>query len=232
MLKTMFRWTWRSVLLAFIVLLLVQFWFVVHIAYWANHDPDVTAFMQSRLEKLRVKDPKATLRHQWVPYSRISVHLKRAIVAAEDAKFLDHEGFDWEAIQKAYEKNLKKGRVVAGGSTISQQLAKNLFLSGERTWWRKAQEAMITVMIETILSKRRILEIYLNVIEWGNGVFGAEAAARYHFGITAAALGPEQAARLAAMVPSPRRYVPGRETAYLQRRVEIIQSRMNAAQLP
>jgi len=232
MLKTMFRWTWRSVLLAFIVLLLVQFWFVVHIAYWANHDPDVTAFMQSRLEKLRVKDPKATLRHQWVPYSRISVHLKRAIVAAEDAKFLDHEGFDWEAIQKAYEKNLKKGRVVAGGSTISQQLAKNLFLSGERTWWRKAQEAMITVMIETILSKRRILEIYLNVIEWGNGVFGAEAAARYHFGITAAALGPEQAARLAAMVPSPRRYLPGRETAYLQRRVEIIQSRMNAAQLP
>ena len=230
--RFIWRWTWRSMLLAFIVLLLVQFWFVVHIAYWANHDPDVTAFMQSRLEKLRVKDPKATLRHQWVPYSRISVHLKRAIVAAEDAKFLDHEGFDWEAIQKAYEKNLKKGKVVAGGSTISQQLAKNLFLSGERTWWRKAQEAMITVMIETILSKRRILEIYLNVIEWGNGVFGAEAAARYHFGITAAALGPEQAARLAAMVPSPRRYVPGRETAYLQRRVEIIQSRMNAAQPP
>ena len=232
MLKTAFRWLWRSVLLALIALVLIQFWFVVHIWYWADHDPDVTAFMQSRLEKLREKDPKAVLRHQWVPYSRISVHLKRAIIAAEDAKFLDHEGFDWEAIQKAYEKNLRKGKVVAGGSTISQQLAKNLFLSGERTWWRKAQEAAITVMIETIMSKRRILEIYLNVIEWGNGVFGAEAAARYHFGVTAAALGPEQAARLAAMVPSPRRYVPGRETAYLQRRAEIILARMNAAQLP
>ncbi len=219
-------------LLALIALLLVQFWFVVHIWHWVGHNPETTAFMESRLEKLREKNPKAMLNHEWMPYSRISVHLKRAIIAAEDAKFLDHEGFDWEAIQKAYEKNQRKGKVVAGGSTISQQLAKNLFLSGERTWWRKAQEAAITVMIETIMSKRRILEIYLNVIEWGNGVFGAEAAARYHFGIAAAALGPEQAARLAAMVPSPRRYVPGRETAYLQRRAEIILSRMNAAQLP
>jgi len=232
MLKTIVRWTWRSLLLALIVLLLVQFWFVVHIWYWVDHNPGVTAFMQHRLETLREKEPKAVLRHQWVPYRRISVNLKRAIVAAEDAKFLDHEGFDWEAIQKAYEKNLKKGKVVAGGSTISQQLAKNLFLSGERTWWRKAQEAAITVMIETIMGKRRILEIYLNVIEWGNGVFGAEAAARYHFGVTAAALGPEQAARMAAMVPSPRRYAPGHETAYLQRRAEIILARMNAAQVP
>jgi len=230
--RLILRWLWRTLLLALVMLLLVQFWFVVHIGYWAGHNPGTTAFMESRLEKLREKDPQAMLNHQWMPYSRISVHLKRAIVAAEDAKFLDHEGFDWEAIQKAYEKNQRKGRVVAGGSTISQQLAKNLFLSGERTWWRKAQEAMITVMIETIMSKRRILEIYLNVIEWGNGVFGAEAAAHYHFGITAAALGPEQAARLAAMVPSPRRYVPGRETAYLQRRAEIIRSRMSAAQLP
>jgi len=188
--------------------------------------------MQSRLEKLREKDPKAMLNHRWMPYSRISVHLKRAIIAAEDARFLDHEGFDWEAIQKAYEKNQRKGKVVAGGSTISQQLAKNLFLSGESTWWRKVQEAMLTVMIETIMSKRRILEIYLNVIEWGNGVFGAEAAAHYHFGITAAALGRELAARLSAMVPSPSRYFPGRETAYLQRRAEIIRSRMSAAQLP
>ena len=232
MLKTVFRWLWRSVLLALAALLLIQLWFVVHIWHWVEHNPEMTAFMESRLEKLREKDPKAMLNHQWMPYRRISVHLKRAIIAAEDAKFLDHEGFDWEAIQKAYEKNQRKGKVVAGGSTISQQLAKNLFLSGKRTRWRKAQEAMITVMIETIMSKRRILEIYLNVIEWGNGVFGAEAAARYHFGITAAALGPEQAARLAAMVPSPRRYVPGRETAYLQRRAEIIRSRMNAAQLP
>ncbi|MEK6592397.1 MAG: monofunctional biosynthetic peptidoglycan transglycosylase [Pseudomonadota bacterium] len=232
MLIAVWRWTWRLVLLALIALVLIQFWFLVHIWYWAGHNPESTAFMESRLERMREKNPQAGLRHQWVPYNRISNNLKRAIIAAEDAKFLDHEGFDWEAIQKAYEKNLKKGKVVSGGSTISQQLAKNLFLSGDRTWWRKAQEAVITVMIETVLSKRRILEIYLNVIEWGDGVFGAEAAARFHYGISAANLGSEQAARLAAMVPSPRRYAPGRETAYLQRRAEIILSRMNAAQVP
>ncbi len=230
--KSLLRWTWRLVLLALIALTLVQFWFVVHIGYWASHNPDTTAFMASRFEKLREKDPKAMLHHQWVPYNRISVHLKRAIIAAEDGKFLDHEGFDWEAIQKAYEKNVRKGKVVGGGSTISQQLAKNLFLSGERTWWRKAQEAAITVMIETIMTKRRILEIYLNVIEWGNGVYGAEAAARYHFGAAAASLTPAQAARLAAMVPSPRRYSPGRETAYLLRRTEIILARMPSAAVP
>ena len=230
--KSLLRWTWRLMLLALITLALVQFWFVVHVWYWAGHNPEMTAFMASRMEKLRQKDPNAVLRHQWVRYNRISVHLKRAIVAAEDARFLDHEGFDWDGIQKAYEKNLKKGKVVAGGSTISQQLAKNLFLSGERTWWRKLQEAAITVMIETIMTKRRILEIYLNVIEWGNGVFGAEAAARYHFGSAAATLTPGHAARLAAMVPSPRRYAPGRETAYLQRRTEIILARMPAAAVP
>jgi len=167
-----------------------------------------------------------------VPYERISNNLKRAVIAAEDAKFLDHDGFDWEGMQKAYEKNFKKGRIVAGGSTISQQLAKNLFLSGERSLWRKAQEAVITVMIELVMSKRRILEIYLNMIEWGNGVFGAEAAARYYFGTSAAALAPEQAAQLAAMIPSPRRYSQGRETPYLQRRTDIIQSRMDAADIP
>ncbi|HKA45992.1 MAG TPA: monofunctional biosynthetic peptidoglycan transglycosylase [Burkholderiales bacterium] len=227
------RWLiWYPLLLALSALVVVQFWYVVHIWYWVNHDPEMTAFMQARLDRMREKDPRAALRHQWVPYERVSLHLKRAIVSAEDAKFLEHEGFDWEAIQKAHEKNVKKGRVVYGGSTISQQLAKNLFLSGERTWWRKAQETAITFMIETIMSKRRILEIYLNVIEWGNGVFGAEAAARYHFGVAAASLGPEQAARLAAMVPSPRRYGPGSDTAYLQRRAEIIRARMNAAQVP
>jgi len=122
--------------------------------------------------------------------------------------------------------------VVAGGSTITQQLAKNLFLSGERTWWRKAQEAAITVMIEAVMSKKRIFEIYLNVIEWGNGVFGAEAAAQYHFGVSASQLSAEQAAQLAAMVPSPRRYRPGVETPYLNKRTEIILSRMGGAALP
>jgi len=232
MIGTIWRWSVRLVLIALCALVLVQFWFLVHIWYWASHNPGTTAFMESRLEILRSKNPKVELRHRWVPYKAISNHLKRAIVAAEDAKFLDHEGFDWEAIQKAYEKNQRKGRIVSGGSTISQQLAKNLFLSGERTWWRKSQEAVVTVMIETVLSKRRILEIYLNVIEWGEGVFGAEAAARYHYGVSAGALNAEQSARLAAMVPSPRRYVPGRDTAYLQRRTNAILARMGHAQAP
>jgi monofunctional biosynthetic peptidoglycan transglycosylase len=230
--KSVWRWTVRAVLLSLCALLVVQFWFLMHVWYWSSHNPDETAYMESRLEKMRATNPKATLQHRWVPYSAISPHLKRAIVAAEDAKFLDHEGFDWEAIQKAYEKNQKKGRIVSGGSTISQQLAKNLFLSGERTWWRKMQEAVVTVMIEAIWSKRRILEVYLNVIEWGNGVFGAEAAARFHYGIPASALGAEQAARLAAMVPSPRRYVPGRDTRYLQHRAGIIMARMPMVQVP
>ncbi len=230
--RFLWRWSVRLILFALCALLVVQFWFLMHVWYWASHNPDQTAFMRSRLEALREKTPQAALQHRWVPYSAISSHLKRAIVAAEDARFLDHEGFDWEAIQQAYEKNLKKGRIVSGGSTISQQLAKNLFLSGERTWWRKAQEAAVTVMIETVWSKRRILEVYLNVIEWGNGVFGAEAAARYHYGVSAASLNVEQAAKLAAMVPSPRRYMPGRETAYLQRRADIIAARMAAAQVP
>ena len=230
--RLLLRSVWYGTLLVLIALALAQFWYLVHIWYWTDHDPESTAFMQARLEALQKKDPRATLKHQWVPYRRISIHLKRAMIAAEDARFLEHEGFDWEGIQKAYERNLKKGRIVAGGSTISQQLAKNLFLSGERTWWRKAQEALLTVMIETILSKRRILEIYLNVIEWGSGVFGAEAGARYHFGVSCADLSPEQAAEMAAMAPSPRRYSPGRETAYLAKRTEIIRSRMAAAQVP
>lgn len=230
--RFLLRWTWRIILLVLIVLTALQFWFLVHVWYWSGNNPESTAFMRARLEILREDDPRARLRHQWVPYQRISVHLKRAVVAAEDAKFATHNGFDWDGIQKAYEKNLREGEIVAGGSTITQQLAKNLFFSGERAWWRKAQEAVVAVMLETVMSKRRILEIYLNVIEWGDGVFGAEAAARYHYGTTAAALSPEQAARLAAVVPSPRRYGPGSNTGYLQRRTQTILARMNGAQLP
>jgi len=232
MLRTFLRWSWRALLLVLIVLAAIQFWFLVHVWYWVDHNPESTAFMRARLEIMREDDPKARLRQQWVPYQRISGNLKRAIVATEDAKFMTHNGFDWDGIQKAYEKNLREGEIVAGGSTITQQLAKNLFFSGERAWWRKGQEAVIAVMLETVMSKRRILEIYLNVIEWGDGVFGAEAAARYHYGTTAAGLSAEQAARLTAMVPSPRRYGPASDTAYLQRRMQTILVRMNSAQIP
>ena len=210
----------------------VQCWYYAHVLWWRVYQPADTAFMEARLERLRGKDPKAKLAHQWADYDRISTQLKRAVVAAEDAKFVGHEGFDWEAISKAIEKNEKQGKVVSGASTISQQLAKNLFLSGERSWIRKGQEAVITWMLESALSKHRILELYLNFAEWGEGVFGAEAAARYHFGINAAALNASQAAFLAAILPSPRRYAPGRITPYVAGRVETILARMPAVQIP
>jgi len=172
------------------------------------------------------------LKKHWADYGRISPHLKRAVIAAEDDLFVHHEGFDWEGIRKAMEKNQRRGRIVAGGSTISQQLAKNLFLSPEKTPWRKAEEAVVTLMIETVWSKRRILEVYLNVIEWGNGVFGAEAAARHYFGINAANLSQQQAAKLAAMVPSPRFYERNPGSPGLANRAALILSRMPSAQIP
>ena len=212
--------------------LLVQGWFFVHVLWWSGHNPSSTAFMQARLAVLEQKDNKAALKHEWVGYDRVSSNLKRAVVAAEDAKFVDHEGFDWEGIQKALEKNEKKGKVVAGGSTISQQLAKNLFLSGSRSWLRKAQEAAITWMLESTMSKRRILELYLNVAEWGNGVFGAEAAAHHYFGVSAARLSAQQAAWLAAILPAPQRYDRNRGSAWIARKSEIIVARMPSAQIP
>lgn len=188
--------------------------------------------MEDRLEVMQEKNPDVELRYKWVDYPKISMNLKRAVIASEDSKFLDHEGFDWDGIQKAYEKNLKKGKIVAGGSTISQQLAKNLFLSTKRTPWRKGEEVIITLMLENVLSKRRILEIYLNVIEWGNGVFGAEAAARHYYKTNAANLSRGQAAKLAAMIPNPRFYDAHKSTRYLNRRTATIQARMRFAEVP
>jgi len=178
------------------------------------------------------KNPKAGLQHQWLPYNKISNSLKQALIVSEDAKFVDHEGFDWDGIQKAYEKNMKKGKIVAGGSTISQQLAKNLFLSTKRTPWRKAEEAFITVMLEGMMDKQRIFEIYLNVIEWGEGVFGAESAAQHYYQTSATDLSPEQAAKLAAMVPNPRYYDRHREATGLLAKTQIILSRMDDAEIP
>jgi monofunctional biosynthetic peptidoglycan transglycosylase len=214
------------------IFVLVQAWFLGHIVYWSHFNPGTTSFMERRLEVLRARNPKAALKHRWADYDRISAHLKRAVVVAEDAKFIDHEGFDWEGIQRAMERNQRRGKVVAGGSTISQQLAKNLFLSGERSVVRKGEEALITLMLEAVLSKRRILELYLNVAEWGEGVFGAEAAARHYFGTSAAALTPAQAARLAGMLPRPRFYDRNRESRYLATYTERILARMPGAQLP
>jgi monofunctional biosynthetic peptidoglycan transglycosylase len=214
------------------IFLAVQLSFLVRIWWWRDHNPQATAFMESSLERLRAKKPDAKLKHTWVAYDRISASLKRAIVVAEDAKFAEHEGFDWEAIEKALEKNRKKGKVVAGASTISQQLAKNLFLSADRTPWRKGQEALITVMIESLMDKRRILEIYLNVIEWGDLVWGAEAAARTYFGVPASALSREQAALLAGAIINPRLYSPANPRGRLLRRQQIILARMPGYEPP
>jgi monofunctional biosynthetic peptidoglycan transglycosylase len=224
--------SWYAVGTLVLAVIAVQLWFFAHVLYWNRFEPAASSFMERRLDALRAKNPKARLRHQWVPYQRISPHLKRAVVAAEDARFLDHEGFDWEAIQKAMARNEEQGRIVAGASTISQQLAKNLFLSGTRSWTRKAQEAAITWMLEQTMSKRRILELYLNFAEWGEGVFGAEAAARYHFGVPAGALTAEQGAWLAAILPSPRRYERGRTTPYIHGRTGTILARMPAVHIP
>jgi monofunctional biosynthetic peptidoglycan transglycosylase len=214
------------------VALLWLAWIGAHVLWYRWVPPHETAFMAQRMAQLRARNPKAELRYQWMPYARISAHLKRALIAAEDAKFTEHHGFDWEGIENAFEKNRRRGRIVSGGSTITQQLAKNLFLSPEKSLWRKAEEAAITVMLEGALPKRRILELYLNVIEWGNGVFGAEAAARRYFGVSAAQLSAEQAARLAAMVPSPRVFERNIYSAYLAERVATILARMPSADLP
>ena len=229
-----FSWRWLRRGLAVLVLLLLawQGWYLGWVVWWKFVNPSTTSFMSLRLDELREKDPHAGLKQQWVPYERVSANLKRAVVAAEDAKFSEHEGFDWEGIQKALEKNQKKGRIVAGGSTISQQLAKNLFLSASKTPWRKAQEAVITLMLEAVLDKRRILEIYLNVVEWGNGVFGAEAAARHYYGTSAAQVSAEQAARLAVLLPNPRKFGRLPNSPYLAARSQVILGRMNAADIP
>jgi monofunctional biosynthetic peptidoglycan transglycosylase len=226
------HWFRRGLAALLLVLLLWQGWYLGWVIWWRFVDPGQTSFMAARLEALREKNPKAELKYRWVPYAQISPHLKRAAVAAEDDKFIDHEGFDWEGIQKALEKNQKKGRVVAGGSTITQQLAKNLFLSGAKTPWRKAQEAVITVWIELLWDKRRILEVYLNVVEWGEGVFGAEAAARRYFGVGTLQLTAEQAARLAVMLPAPRKFERNPYSDYLNRRTQLILGRMRHSVIP
>ena len=227
---------WRWVKWVFIVpvlmFLAVQLYFFLQIWWWVDHNPGMTAFMREQQAALREKNPNANITQMWVPYERISNNLKRAIIASEDANFTDHDGVDWEALQKAYEKNTRKHKVVSGGSTITQQLAKNLFLSGSRNYLRKGQELIITFMLESLMDKERIFEIYLNVVEFGTGTFGAEAAARHYYGVSAANLNAMQAAKLAVMLPNPRYFDKHRDSNYLARRTAVILRRMNSAELP
>jgi monofunctional glycosyltransferase len=223
---------WLSVVVGITVLLLFEASVYAQVLWYRNNNPGITRFMEDALAQARKRDPKVTHKQVWTPYERISNNAKLAVIASEDTAFVDHEGFDWKGIEKAFEKNRKKGKVVAGGSTISQQLAKNLFLSNERSYVRKVQEALVTWMLESTLDKERILELYLNVVELGNGVFGVEAAARHHFGTSATQLSREQAARLAAMLPNPRLYDRNRNSPYLARQTAVVLKRMDQVELP
>ncbi len=227
-------WGYVNRLVALMMLWFVIFnlWVFLNIVWWIKFNPSSTAFMRDRLSVMRAENPEAAIKHQWVDYSKISRNLKRAVIASEDAKFLQHQGFDREGIEAAFKKNLKKGKLVAGGSTITQQLAKNMFLSSQRSFFRKFEEAIITVMLEAMLSKQRIYEIYLNMIEWGNGVFGAEAAARHYYNKSAHSLSTTQAAKLAVIVPNPRFYDTHRYTRYINRRTATIQARLYQVQVP
>ena len=236
---------WLALLL--LALLALQLFFVLRIAAMTVVDPQSTAFQRSEAWRIQTEKDRLKWRQQWVGYGQISDHLKRAVIASEDDGFTGHDGVDWDALEKAWQKNAKAearaaknapaakaGRApkVVGGSTITQQLAKNLFLSGERTLLRKGQEFVLTLLLETLLSKQRILEIYLNSVEWGEGVFGAEAAAQHYFRKPAAKLTALEAARLAVMLPRPRYFEKLPNSGYLAERAAVIVERLPNAQLP
>jgi monofunctional biosynthetic peptidoglycan transglycosylase len=226
------RWLGRVLLVALAAAALPQIWFFGWVVYWKWHDPVRTSFMTIDQQRLDKRRPPARLQHQWVDYGRISVQLKRAVITAEDARFTEHEGVDWTAVEKAYKENRRRGRPARGGSTISQQLAKNLFLSPERSYARKLQELLIAWMIEAAWDKRRILEVYLNVVEWGDGIYGAEAAAHHYFDEPAAALTPDQAAQMAAMLPAPKYFDHHRDAPFLTWRTDSILRYLDFAQIP
>jgi monofunctional biosynthetic peptidoglycan transglycosylase len=242
--KPLLRWIGLCVI-AFVAL---QLFFVARIALMLVVHPESTTFQRSEVWRLATTHGELRWRQQWVPYAQISDNLKRAVIASEDDDFVNHDGVEWEAIEKAWQKNAKAEELaprraaqarpgrkpprIIGGSTISQQLAKNLFLSGERTLLRKGQEFALTLLLEHILGKRRILEAYLNSVEWGEGVFGAEAAAQHYYRKPAARLSAYEAARLAVMLPRPRYLERVPNSLYLSHRASIIVVRMGDAELP
>jgi monofunctional glycosyltransferase len=212
--------------------LATQLFYFVQIGIWNYVNPQSTAFMRSDAWRLSDDRPDLAIQHTWVPYEQISRNLKRAIIASEDANFVNNNGYETDAILQAWEKNKARGKIVAGGSTITQQLARNLFLSRQKSYIRKGQELIITWMLETLMDKERIYEIYLNSVEWGNGVYGAEAAAHYYYKTSAAKLTAWQSARLAVMLPRPKYFDEHRGSAYLAQRAGVIAHRMGAAELP
>lgn len=199
---------------------------LIPIDYLKKENPKLTAMMKYRMKQWEREGKNIQIRQVWVPLSKISPYLIKAVLIGEDDKFFRHEGFDFEAMQKALEKNLKAGKIKYGGSTISQQTAKNLFLSPSKNPVRKFQEAILTWRLERALTKKRILEIYLNIAEWGEGIFGIEAASRHYYGKPASALNPWEAARLAAILPNPIKYNPLKATSYVEKRANLIYSIM------
>jgi monofunctional biosynthetic peptidoglycan transglycosylase len=244
----MARHAWRLFALLVLTLVALQLTFVLRIALMRVVGPQSTAFQRSEIWRLITGTGELRWSQQWVDAGRISVNLQRAVIASEDAGFAEHSGIEWDAIEKAWERNqaaeARAARVrpaangrrpeprLVGGSTITQQLAKNLFLSSERTALRKGQEAVVALMLEATLPKRRILEIYLNSVEWGEGVFGAQAAARHYFRTDADRLAPHEAARLAVMLPAPKRFEKRPWSPYVSGRTATIVARMGAVELP
>ena len=237
----------RLLLLVLCATLLLQLFFVSLIAVMAWLDPESTSYQRSEAWQLAHSSEGLRWRQQWVDYGQISSNLKRAVIASEDAGFMDHHGVEWDAVQRAWQRNAKaearamqaekagnnsKPAKVYGGSTITQQLAKNLLLSGERSLLRKGQEFVLTQALELLLSKERILEIYLNSVEWGDGVFGAEAAAQHYYKKPAAKLSPHEAARLAVMLPRPKYFEKLPNSGYVASRAATIGARMGSAELP
>ena len=252
--KGLLRW----ILLVLIAALALELFFVLRVATMAVVAPQSTAFQRSEAWRIGTEKHQLRWRQQWVPYAHINDTLKRAVIASEDGSFTNHDGIDWEALERAWQRNAKaeelaarqtarrapgrasaaapvrmtKAPKVVGGSTITQQLAKNLLLSGERTLLRKGQELMLTFLLERMLSKERILEIYLNSVEWGEGVFGAEAAAQHYYRKSASQLSAYESARLAVMLPRPRYFEKLPNSGYLASRASTIAARMRDAELP
>ena len=262
--KSAWRALWRLLVLAVLATIALQLYFVLRVALMAVVDPQSTSFQRSEAWRLLVEKHQITWAQRWVDYAQISPNLKRAVIASEDAGFVEHSGIEWDAVEKAWERNQRaEARIeklneqlqrraqksgttraapprpvvpaqpkVVGGSTITQQLAKNLFLAGERNLARKGQEFAITLMLESLLSKQRILEIYLNNVEWGEGLFGAEAAALHYFRVPARSLGAMQAAQLAVMLPAPKRFEKRPSSAYVIGRAGTVAARMGAVEAP
>ncbi len=231
---------WKRLLIILLISLLLvvlyQLSFLVRVVWFNFYNPSSSAVMRETLSELRRDNPDATLQFTWVNYDQISDRLKRAVISSEDSNFTNHSGVEWEAIREAWHYNQQQAaqgsELRRGGSTLTQQLAKNLFLSNQRSYTRKAQELIISVMLEQVMSKQRILELYLNLAQWGENVFGAQAASEHYFKRSADGLSAAQAARLAAMLPNPVFYDKNGNTSYLQRRTNTIVQRMRLVSAP